>query len=103
MLSQHERRTLAVIEERLSAEAPDLAQLLARFDRWAPERRRIRHRATWCVVILGVALLAVALALRSADVLLLSAMLLMFGALRWTVAAARALIRRRADRTRIER
>jgi hypothetical protein len=104
VLSQHERRTLAVIEEQLSAEAPDLAQLLARFDQGAPERQRIRHRATWCVVVLGVPLLGVAFALRSADVLFLSAMLLMFVVLHRTLTAvARALIRRRSAHTRIER
>ncbi|WP_037603586.1 DUF3040 domain-containing protein [Streptacidiphilus rugosus] len=100
MLSQHDRRTLAAIEESLRADAPDLERLLTRFDQWAPERRRRRYRATWCAVLLGAVLLAVAFVVRSADLLVLSALLLMFGAVRWTVAAAvRAVAHRRPTRT----
>lgn len=73
MLSQHERRALADIEEHLAADQPDLARLLEGFDRWAPPRHRVRRRGPLATLGLGIVLLAVAFAVHSAAVMLLAA------------------------------
>jgi hypothetical protein len=101
MLSQRERRTLAAIEQRLSGEEPALQRLLAGFDRWAPARRRIRHRVAWWAVVVGVVLLGGAFALRNADLLLLAVTALLGAAAGWLVIAALSLLRRHASGARL--
>jgi hypothetical protein len=91
MLSPHDRRLLADIERHLATEQADLAQLLKGFDRWAPPRRRVRHRVLLAVPALGAVLLAVAFAVHNAAMLLLATAALLFEGLALiTVAVVKA-------------
>jgi len=96
MLSQHDRRALADIEEHLRAKEPDLVHLLERFHDWAPPRRRgvdPRRAVGLAGLALGVILLATALAVHSADVAVLGVVLLLVDAAWWALVAGVALIR----------
>lgn len=96
MLSQHDRRTLADIEEHLRANEPDLVHLLERFHDWAPPRRRgvyPRRTVGLAVLALGVILVATALVVRSADVAVLGVVVLLVDAAWWILVAGVALVR----------
>jgi fatty acid desaturase len=71
MLSRHDRVVLRGMESALSADAPDLA---ASFDEWRVKTPRKRRRASAVVIWLAVALMLAGLALASAVVFWLSAL-----------------------------
>jgi hypothetical protein len=96
MLSQREQRALAVIEQALRAEAPELDQRLRDFR--VRTRTRTRRIVLAAVVAVGLVLLVVAFALHNADALLLSVLILL-GAAAWVTAGVfAAYVRRRARR-----
>jgi len=98
MLSQHDRRALADIEEHLRAKEPDLVHLLERFHDWAPPRRcgvGLRRDVGLAGLVLGVILLATALAVHSADVAVLGVVVLVVDAAWWALVAGVALVRHR--------
>ncbi|WP_037603716.1 DUF3040 domain-containing protein [Streptacidiphilus rugosus] len=97
MLSIHNRRELAGIEEQLAAQQPDLARLLEGFDQWAPRRHRTRHWAVLWAWAVGWVALALAFAVHSAAVLLLAVLLLASSGL---AAAVLTLLRRVRRRVR---
>ncbi|WP_042406065.1 DUF3040 domain-containing protein [Streptacidiphilus carbonis] len=105
MLSVHDRQALARIEADLAAEQPDLARMLARFDQWAPPRRRglARHRFLVWMAVVGAIALALAFALHSAAVLVLGILLLAVSvfdaAVLWVLAQVRRHVRRPAARS----
>lgn len=84
MLSQHDRRTLADIEEHLSANEPELARRLEQLRASMPPPsapknatpHHVREAVGLSRLILGAALLAMAFAARSADLALLGVVLL---------------------------
>jgi hypothetical protein len=97
MLTHHERRALADIEQHLRASEPDLACLLEQFHRWAPPRRRRLPGAIGLAgLVLGAVLLAVAFGVHSAAALLLTVTVFLADAACWTVLAVIALVRSRA-------
>ncbi|WP_160311567.1 DUF3040 domain-containing protein [Streptacidiphilus melanogenes] len=102
MLSEHDRRNLASIEEQLREQAPDLELLLTRFSQQAAPPR-VGRRMSWWMSLVGIALLAVALGLRNADLLLLSAVVLFSAAAWWTVIATVAWTRHRQGREPLDR
>ena len=96
MLSLHERRALADIEEHLRASDPSLADRLEHsHDGELPRRRRVRSSIGLAGLVLGALLLAPALATRNADVVLLAATVLMTDAAWWTTLSIMALIKSR--------
>lgn len=100
MLSQRERQTLAEIEEQLRASAPQLARSLERPHPWPPQHRGtgVRRATMLAGLVLGGILLAIALMLHSADCVVLAAAVLLTDGAWWSLLAAVALLRSRADR-----
>jgi hypothetical protein len=96
MLTQHERRALADIEQHLRASEPDLACLLERFHQWAPPRRRRVPLVRLVGLALGAVLIAIAFGLHSAGALLLGVMVLLADAALWAIFPVIALVRSRA-------
>lgn len=96
MLSLHERRALADIEEHLRASDPSLAdQLEHSHDGEPPRHRRVRSTIGLAGLVLGALLLAPAVATRNADVVLLAAIVVMTDAAWWTTLSMVALIKSR--------
>lgn len=96
MLSQHDRRELADIEVHLRASEPGLVQLLERFHAWAPPRRRgvnFRRAIGLAGLAFGAVLFVTALAVRSADVLVLAVGVLLVDAAWWILVAVIARVR----------
>jgi hypothetical protein len=80
MLSQHERRALADIEEHLSASEPELARLLQRLDPSVPPQCRVRRRVlglALAALAAGSYLLAIAYAVHSPSLILLATAVLL--------------------------
>lgn len=81
MLSQHDQRALAGIEQRLRETDPEFAHRLEH----PPLRRARALRLLWwlpvvCGLVAGAALLATAIAARSADLAVAAAIVLVAGA-----------------------
>ncbi|WP_370117610.1 DUF3040 domain-containing protein [Streptacidiphilus sp. MAP12-33] len=93
MLSEREQRDLAIIEQALRAEAPELDRRL----RNLRARAGTRHLIVAAVVAVGLVLFAAAFALHSADALLLSVLILL-GAASWVTVGAFAMYARRRAR-----
>ncbi|HWG27223.1 DUF3040 domain-containing protein [Actinospica sp.] len=87
MLSLHDRRVLAGIEQQLRTSTPDLARGLERFDAWAPPRirHRLRRAVRLAALMVGCVLLVVAFAVSSADAALLGAVVLLADAAWWAL------------------
>ena len=99
MLSVHERQELARIEADLAEQQPDLARMLAAFDRWAPPRgHRARPRLLVWMPVVGMVALVLALALHNAAVLLIAVLLLALSVFEPAVLRVLELARRRAHR-----
>jgi hypothetical protein len=104
MLSQHNRRTLAEIEDHLRGSDPELAHLLERFNDWAPPRRRglgSRRRVIGLVGLwIGTLLLAIAFIDGSADALVLALAALFLDAMWWASCLVNAWVQAHHDRRR---
>ena len=98
MLSQHERRALADIEEHLRDVDPDLAH---RLEHWHAGHRHIRYAIGLAGFLLSVLLLAAALLAHNADVAVLAVTVLLADAAWWTVLAGIVLVKSRVSAGRI--
>jgi fatty acid desaturase len=93
MLSRHDRVVLRGMESALSADAPEL---VASFDEWGTKTPRTRRRTTAVVIWLAVAVMLAGLALASAAVFWLGALVVgsLLGVRHWR----RQMVARRRPR-----
>jgi hypothetical protein len=102
MLSQHERRTLADIEEHLREVDPNLAHRLEHGYAGASSRHsHIRHAIGLAGLLLSALLFAAALLARNADAAVLAVTVLLADVAWWTTLAGIALAKSRMSAGRI--